>query len=454
MSAPANSMSHSDVPNPLAARWHRLVPALAAAATLASPPAAGTALYSRQTGQVCAACHTAPPELTPFGRRFMLGGFTMTGGNRGVPLSGYVETAFTHTSKNDPAPAKHLGPNDNARVQRVKGISGGAITDNVGAFAEVVYRPVAGRLQLGNVDLRWSDSATLGRHDLLYGMTVNNNPGFQDPWNSTLARMWPFARTVAGPMPRATPLLDGPLAQRAFGASLYGFLDDAWYAELGGYGGIGRSAQATLGLDADNARRIDGVALYGRLAREARLPGGSLTVGASTLFADLNRPGGLGGGTDGVRNIGVDLLWQWALGPHETTLRAAVNHERWSTGSGIVQGFASQAYNHLDSLKVSASYLYAKNTSATVGYFRRTGSTDALFFGTANGRPDTAGLQFDAFVINPFFAPPKWHPGMRTRVGVTLTHYTAFDGARDDDGAHGRRASDNDTAFLYVLWAF
>lgn len=43
---------------------------------------------------------------------------------------------------------------------------------------------------------------------------------------------------------------------------------------------------------------------------------------------------------------------------------------------------------------------------------------------------------------------------MRTRVGVTLTHYMAFDGARVNNGAHGRKASDNDTVFLYVLWAF
>lgn len=285
MSAPANSMSHSDVPNPLAARWHRLVrrsllrrrwPRRRPPAPRCSAVRPGRCAPRAQHHGAAGADAFRPPLHA---RRLH--------DDRRQPRHaavGYVETAFTHTSKNDPAPAKHLGPNDNARVQRVKGISGGAITDNVGAFAEVVYRPVAGRLQLGNVDLRWSDSATLGsarpalRHDR------QQQPGIPSPWNSTLARMWPFARTVAGPMPRATPLLDRPLAQRAFGASLYGFLDDAWYAELGGYGGIGRSAQETLGLNTDDARRIDGVALYGRLAREARLPGGSLTVRASTLF--------------------------------------------------------------------------------------------------------------------------------------------------------------------------
>jgi hypothetical protein len=34
-------------------------------------------LYARQTGQPCATCHTAFLELTPFGRRFKLGGYTL-----------------------------------------------------------------------------------------------------------------------------------------------------------------------------------------------------------------------------------------------------------------------------------------------------------------------------------------------------------------------------------------
>ena len=37
-------------------------------------PASSLPLYARQTGQTCATCHTAFLELTPFGRRFKLGG--------------------------------------------------------------------------------------------------------------------------------------------------------------------------------------------------------------------------------------------------------------------------------------------------------------------------------------------------------------------------------------------
>lgn len=45
-------------------------------------------LYARQTGQPCATCHTAFLELTPFGRRFKLGGYTLTGGDwKGPPFA-------------------------------------------------------------------------------------------------------------------------------------------------------------------------------------------------------------------------------------------------------------------------------------------------------------------------------------------------------------------------------
>src|SRR5437762_13834822 len=56
------------------------LPAVALIVGLPTPPLVALPLYARQTGQRCAACHTAFPELTPFGRRFNLGGFTMDAG--------------------------------------------------------------------------------------------------------------------------------------------------------------------------------------------------------------------------------------------------------------------------------------------------------------------------------------------------------------------------------------
>ena len=42
------------------------------------PMASAVPSFARQTGQPCATCHTAFPELTPFGRRFKLNGYTLS----------------------------------------------------------------------------------------------------------------------------------------------------------------------------------------------------------------------------------------------------------------------------------------------------------------------------------------------------------------------------------------
>jgi len=74
--------------------------------------------YSRQTGLPCATCHFAPPELTPFGRKFKLDGYVFTtkpevtddkkGHNAALaileafPLSVIFDASFTETKSPQP----------------------------------------------------------------------------------------------------------------------------------------------------------------------------------------------------------------------------------------------------------------------------------------------------------------------------------------------------------------
>src|SRR5271169_4173854 len=45
-----------------------------------APPAQALPSFARQTGQPCGTCHTDFAGLTPFGRRFKIGGYTAGGG--------------------------------------------------------------------------------------------------------------------------------------------------------------------------------------------------------------------------------------------------------------------------------------------------------------------------------------------------------------------------------------
>ena len=98
-------------------------------------PALSLPLYARQTGQPCATCHTAFLELTPFGRRFKLGGYTLDGGDwKGPPFAVMLQPTFTNTQAAQPGgAAPGFGVNNNFVLQQASLFTGGKITDNLGA---------------------------------------------------------------------------------------------------------------------------------------------------------------------------------------------------------------------------------------------------------------------------------------------------------------------------------
>lgn len=69
-------------------------------------------------------------------------------------------------------------------------------SDNVGTFLQWTYDGIAHHSSIDNTDIR-----VVGRYaapgaqepDLLYGLTLHNNPTVQDVWNSTPAFGFPFS---------------------------------------------------------------------------------------------------------------------------------------------------------------------------------------------------------------------------------------------------------------------
>src|ERR1700682_870565 len=215
----------------------------------AASPATALPSFARQTGQPCGTCHTSFPGLTPFGRRFKLLGYTTGGGpyrttpfsnNKGPqdaygelrryaaridgkgaapppapagergwvpPISMMAIVGFTHTQADIPAPTDPYHPNDNTVLTPFSGFWGGAITSNIGAFSQVTYNapgPVSGlsgtpadqflhTWTWDNTDFRFASTANIGGLDVIYGITANNNPTVQDPWNTTPAWAFPYA---------------------------------------------------------------------------------------------------------------------------------------------------------------------------------------------------------------------------------------------------------------------
>ena len=76
------------------------------------PTASAVPSYARQTGQPCATCHTAFPELTPYGRQFKLMGYT-AGGNRcndGSAKSDETQVPLALMTCRQPRPGSRIRP--------------------------------------------------------------------------------------------------------------------------------------------------------------------------------------------------------------------------------------------------------------------------------------------------------------------------------------------------------
>src|SRR5258708_107117 len=94
--------------------------------------------FAEQTGQRCSACHVGGlgPQLTPFGRSFKLGGYTLRAGEDfTLPLAGMIVASFLHTQKDAPSPAApHYGVNDNFALDQASIFLAGRLGRDLGSF--------------------------------------------------------------------------------------------------------------------------------------------------------------------------------------------------------------------------------------------------------------------------------------------------------------------------------
>ena len=237
-----------------------------AGVVLAPNPVSALPSFARQTGQPCATCHSAFPQLTPYGRRFKLEGYTAGGTRCGdvaaadvpslllqIPIAGMTVPSFTHVNKPlDKADTpKGFKTNDNTFVQESSLFYGGQVYCNLGAFVQGTYERPGSSYFLDNTDIRYAGKTKLGGTDLVFGVTANNNPTVQDPWNTTPAWSFPFvgASDALAPTPSAGTMIEGTFSGRVAGTGVYIFANNSFYLEGAAYGTFDTQTLEALGLD-------------------------------------------------------------------------------------------------------------------------------------------------------------------------------------------------------------
>jgi hypothetical protein len=437
--------------------------------------------FARQTGQPCATCHTAFPELTPFGRRFKLNGYTTGGGDSNLPpLAAMISPTFTNTQKGrddvsflqrlqfdnagnitgiNPPPYKtYLGSNDNLFLQQVSLFYGGQIYGKLGAFVQTTFNGSTNSVFLDNTDFRYADSAKMFDQDFVWGVTVNNVPSVQDLWNTTPAWSFPYiASTLAPEFGPPGTLIEGALAGKVVGTGVYTFWNDLLYLEITGYKSLPDTTQTLLGTGTcapgtapiglpfsctyGNGNgfndSVNGMAPYWRLAVEPQWGNNSWEFGTFGMLASLYPSRDRTYGSNNFIDVGVDTQYQYINDIHAVTAKASYIMEKQTMNANFVNNIVGGTFpmypdgtvflpnrtDNLHSFKASLGYVYDRTYSFTAGLFNVTGTADQLAYATPYGSPNGRGFILDASYMPFSKGGPSFWPWLNMKLGVSYTHY-------------------------------
>lgn len=436
--------------------------------------AQGTPSFARQTNLACIVCHTEFPILNSFGRNFKLTGYTMSGGASNFPpLAVMFQPSFTFTNKGQPGgAAPHFGDNNNLAVtqtslfyagrlfgpytEKLFGSPAAAFLNKFGVFSQLTFDGVARQLHWDNVEFRYADTGTIAGQPLIYGFYLNNNPGMQDPWNSTPVWGFPYSSSGLGPTPGAGTLVDGGLGQEVFGVGGYAMLSNTVYLELGGYHTLSVPFQRAMGIDPTGEPEVYSLAPYWRLAYTKTFGAQSFEAGVFGLAANTYPGRVSNNGHDFTFDWGTDVQYQASFDKHDLLGTASAIYESDSWDASQLLGNTSNKSDHLWSLKATVDYLYDKTYGGAVGWFYSDGSRDAaLYSGSANGSALSDGivLQVNYLPFNKSGGPSFW-PRSNVKFSAQYIIYDHFNGRRTNFDGSGRNASDNNTLYLEAWIVF
>jgi hypothetical protein len=424
-------------------------------------PAAAVPSYTRQTGQPCTSCHMNFPELTPFGRAFKLGGYTLSAGDISFPPFSFIATTgFTHTQAPQPGgAAPHFGPNNNFSLEFASLYYAGKVFDNVGAFWQVTYDGLGRVFTADHTDIRYANTASILGNDVSWGITANDAPTVEDIYNTTTAFSFPFTAPGLAPGPAAMSMFDA-LPFTVGGVGAYAMVNNTFYGDVTLYATFPRKFQRAVGVSTSGEPEIDGVAPYWRFALQRDWDQHSASIGTIGLFANTFPSRIHGFGTDRFLDLGLDSQYQFRGDPHSASVQASWIHEDQRLSASHALGFAANTSDRLDFFKIKASYLYQDTYGATVSYFWNSGTRDTGLFapgpisGSNNGKPDSSGWVFELDWLPFMHSPSEFAPFAQTKIGLQYTLYDRFNGGTKNYDGFARNASDNNTIFLFGIIAF
>ena len=471
----------------------------AAVVLLGARPALALPVFAAQTGQPCTFCHIGAfgPQLTPAGRAFKIDGYTQTGGEgwrAKIPLAFYWQGSLTNTAK-DLAPKAAPGQpsnapnrydyNNNFNIDQASAFLAGGFGDHTGIFSQWTFSDNFSAFAMDNTDFRpYTDEFDIGDHELRVGISLNNNPTVQDPYNSSFAWGYPFIQPsgTLQALPAADVMLSSGFfgnGQSSIGADVYAWYDKSLYVEAGAYFAQSHWLLTRLG-NSYTAGAIQGAAPYARGAYEWNWDEGSETqqsahVGAIVMNAAVNPidPGNIHDdptttgiyGRDSYTDFTIDGGYQFlGDGTHIATLLANYTHE-WQSLKGSANiagpnpntGLPYGSGYDLDKMQLTGSYWFRNTYGLTLSWQGIWGKANPVFAqlqGLYNPKPNSNTFLIEADWV-PFGKEDSWaRPFANLKIGVQYWAFTEFNGSSNNIDGNNRHASDNNTLYVFAWQAF
>lgn len=422
--------------------------------------------FKRQTGQDCTACHTVFPELTPVGRAFKLTGYVLNKSGKSYqfppPVSGMAQVSYTHTDSSQPpgslediwsSHSLSSGNNNVGSPQAMSLFYAGQVYDKVGAFIQGTYANDTNGVSMDTVDIRYANGITVCDKDLIFGVTLNNNPTVEDVWNSTPAFSFPYGTSNVAPTPAAGTLIDNALATQVGGAGLYAYWNSMIYAVVSVYRTSLNGPTLPFGAGNPIDTYMDGAAPYWRVALQHQYNDHSFSLGTYGMEANIFAAPNTYSPTDHFTDVAIDAQYQYIHANHVFSLQTTWIHENQDRDGSVALGSAANRSDTLNTFRINGNYYYRSRigtVGGSVAYFSTTGDTDKGLYapapvsGSRTGSPDSDGVILELDYL----------PWRQLKFSLQYVIYDQFNGSSSNYDGFGRDASGNNTLYLLAWLAF
>ena len=333
---------------------------------------------------------------------------------------------------------------------------GTKLTDYLGVFYEYqVSNQFPGwKGGAGPVDIRAVHFFHPGDNELLVGVDSNNNPSVQDVWNSTPSWAYPFYGSPQAPGGPASPMI-ASLGEQSGSIGAYALLNREWYVEVSGYRvgtDLFRWMNAGTAFQAGGKNYLSGLNPYWRAYWTKEHGPHSVMVGTfgmqSKVFPNSAAPSGP---TDAFTDYGFDTQYQYIGSTHKITLRGSYVYENQQWNASFPQAASSTFRGDLKTLNLNGSYGYRDKWVFNAAYLLTNGNNNTALYGVTDptGNPLTSSPKTSGYVL-------EVDRLITQNLQATLQYkgFTRFNGLSNNIDGLGRSASDNNTLWLTLFFAF